>query len=201
MSEIQRLDPDNVDIAALTIGKAFANDPAFHWIFPEETSRVEKIRRLNLVAVKMGLRIGHTYTSQGGKALAIWVPPGRKISGMDMMISGMVTVPFRIGLSPFMKFGSIMDESEKIHLKHMTVPHWYLMILVVDPDLQGQGLGSDLVEEGLARVDSDHCGCYLETSEPGNIKFYESFGFTVMEHFRTEKGGIDVWAMHRPNSD
>ena len=71
------------------------------------------------------------------------------------------------------------------------------MVVGVDPDLQGRGLGSSLVKEGLARADQASCPCYLETSERRNGAFYERLGFVVLETATLGTGGPTAWAMRR----
>ena len=42
--------------------------------------------------------------------------------------------------------------------------HEYLMLIGVDPDVQGQGLGGELITEVLARCDREGRPAYLEAS-------------------------------------
>jgi len=86
---------------------------------------------------------------------------------------------------------------ERIHKKHVPEPHWYLAIVAVDPELQGRGLGSALVKEGLMQADQAHCPSYLETSEQRNLAFYERQGFVVVETVILGDGGPPAWAMRR----
>ncbi len=72
----------------------------------------------------------------------------------------------------------------------MPGPHWYLWGLAVDPDCQSRGLGTLLMQPGLAQADQEHLPCYLETHAAHNISFYEKRGFKLV---RSEKvPGIDV---------
>jgi ribosomal protein S18 acetylase RimI-like enzyme len=45
---------------------------------------------------------------------------------------------------------------------------------------QGRGLGSALLEAGLARCDSEGASAYLESSNPKNIPLYERYGFEAL---------------------
>jgi MFS family permease len=51
-------------------------------------------------------------------------------------------------------------------------PHWYLWLLGVDPDRQGQGVGSALLAPILARADAEGLPCALETLTERNVWFY-----------------------------
>ena len=75
--------------------------------------------------------------------------------------------------------------------------HWYLVVVGVDPELQGQVVCSAIVREGLALADQESKPCYLETSERRNLPFYERVGFVVLEEATLGKGGPKAWAMRR----
>ena len=61
----------------------------------------------------------------------------------------------------------------------------------------GQGLGSALITEGLARADEANCPCFLDTSEERNLTFYQRAGFSVVGTALLGKGGPPGWAMRR----
>jgi ribosomal protein S18 acetylase RimI-like enzyme len=197
MESVEPLRREMVERATLTLARAFSTDPMFTWIFPDPARRFQALLRLNRVPLEYGLRDGHVTQCGDGMAAAIWIPPGRTISTVGMIRSGILSVPFRIGLRPFAKFMGANGIMERIHKKHVPEPHWYLMILGVDPELQGRGLGSALVREGVARADEANCPCYLETSEERNLAFYERHGFAVVETATLGKGGPTAWAMRR----
>jgi ribosomal protein S18 acetylase RimI-like enzyme len=200
MEGIKLLTRETVDRATITLERAFSTDPMFTWIFPDPQRRSKSLRHLNRVPLEYGLRYGHVTESNGGMAAAIWIPPGRTITVGGMIRSGIVTVPFRVGFRPFVRFMGANDVVGKIHEKHVSEPHWYLLIVGVDPELQGCGLGNALVKEGLTRADLANCPCYLETSEGRNVAFYQRHGFEVLETATLGEGGPTAWAMRREPS-
>jgi GNAT superfamily N-acetyltransferase len=67
---------------------------------------------------------------------------------------------------------------------HPADPHWYLGFVGIEPDLQGRGLGRELLKPVLNMADETGSNCYLETPFPGTHRFYEGLGFTRdSEHF------------------
>jgi ribosomal protein S18 acetylase RimI-like enzyme len=86
---------------------------------------------------------------------------------------------------------------DKIHKRHMGGPHWELLLVAVDPQLQDQGRGSALVREGLARADEAGLPCYLNMNTPAELPLYERLGFTVLEEATLGKEGPPAWAMRR----
>ena len=49
----------------------------------------------------------------------------------------------------------------------------------------------------LARIDSEHLPCYLETTEERNVPFYERHGFKVVEIDKVQDTPMMFWAMLR----
>ena len=74
--------------------------------------------------------------------------------------------------------------------------HWYLFILGTEPAAQGQGLGSALLAQVLARVDADGMPVYLESSNERNLAWYGRHGFEVTSEV-VILGGPRIWPMWR----
>jgi ribosomal protein S18 acetylase RimI-like enzyme len=186
-----------MDRAVITLDRAFATDSLFGWIFPDPVQRSQSLRAMNRVLVQYGLRYGRVTESNNGMAVAIWILPGRTITAIGMIRCGMVGTAFRIGLRRLAKFVCANEVMGQFRKKYAHEPHWRLLIIGVDPDLQGRGVGSALVKEGLARADDTNCPCYVETNEKRNMAFYERLGFVVVGTAPLGKGAPPGWAMRR----
>jgi GNAT superfamily N-acetyltransferase len=83
-----------------------------------------------------------------------------------------------------------------------TDPHGYYFcnIVVVDPGVQGKGMGRKLMEVVTDQADREGRRCYLESSrkEP-NVKIYERMGFKVVRRMTCEDEGVkcDLYCMVR----
>jgi GNAT superfamily N-acetyltransferase len=73
--------------------------------------------------------------------------------------------------------------------------HSHFGPFAVDLDLQGKGIGSQLLAEYCRQLDGTGTVSYLETDKPENVRLYERFGFTVTEHAQVI--GVDNWFMVR----
>lgn len=197
MSAITSLQRGSIDRAAVTLERAFSPDPLFTWVFPDPATRPAALQRFIRVPLEYGLRYGRVTASHQAKAACVWLPPGPGMTIPRMIRSGMLGVPFRTGFGPFVKFMTANETMDKIHKARAPEPHWYLMVVGVDPELQGQGAGSAIVREGLALADRESKPCYLETSERRNLAFYERLGFVVLDEATLGKGGPKAWAMRR----
>ena len=197
MDGIGILRREQVDRAAVTLERAFSTDPMFTWIFPEPLRRSRSLRRLNRVPLEYGLRYGRVTESNEGRAVAVWIPPGRTMAIVGMVRSGMLAVPFHVGFGAFGKFIGANEAMGKIHNREVPEPHYYLLVVGVDPSLQGRGIGTALVREGLVAADKASVPCYLETSEERNLAFYQRHGFVVVGTAPLGRGAPQGWAMRR----
>jgi GNAT superfamily N-acetyltransferase len=73
--------------------------------------------------------------------------------------------------------------------------HVHLGPLAVDAHLQGQGIGSLIIQEHCRRLDQAGEVGYLETDKPENVRFYERFGFEVIAEEPVL--GVPNWFMRR----
>ena len=59
--------------------------------------------------------------------------------------------------------------------------HWHLGPVGVLPSHQGRGIGTKLLSRFCKEVDTCQAPAYLETDSDRNVRFYEHFGFQVVE--------------------
>jgi ribosomal protein S18 acetylase RimI-like enzyme len=88
-----------------------------------------------------------------------------------------------------------LNEVDKVHPDKA---HFYLEYLGVEPECQGKGFGSSILQHLSAKADEQGVGCYLENANPRNLAFYQRFGFQVIHE--KEIIGIPSWFMWRPPS-
>ena len=71
----------------------------------------------------------------------------------------------------------------------------------VDPETQGLGVGTALLEPALHLADSDQVPSYLETSNEKAVPFYLRAGFRIdRQDVELMPGGPTYWLMTRPPS-
>lgn len=91
---------------------------------------------------------------------------------------------------------SFMDEESKSLIPQDA---WYLSILGILPEYQGQGLGPGLVESVLEKSDEIGLPTYLETFTPRNMTFYTRLGYETLKSVRIPDYELEYWIMMRPS--
>jgi ribosomal protein S18 acetylase RimI-like enzyme len=81
--------------------------------------------------------------------------------------------------------------------QHPPEPHWYLAFVGIKPDLQGRGLGAQLLAPVFERADADGTLCYLETPFQATQAFYRRLGFEITGEEHPVEGAPPVWSMTR----
>jgi ribosomal protein S18 acetylase RimI-like enzyme len=197
--EPQRVQPHQFDTAGEMLARAFHDDPPTVWLFPDEAKRRRVLRWNARLMCRYGHRYGELHsTSADTEGVAIWLPPERPFASLARLIRvGGLVGPLVTGLGEFRRFLAWSGAMEKLHKRDVPPRHWYLMVLGVDPERQGRGLGGKVIQPVLARADSQRLPCYLETAKEINLSFYRKHGFEVVAQFDLPGGGPPIWTMKR----
>jgi GNAT superfamily N-acetyltransferase len=179
---------------AQALASAFQDDPVIAWIFPDEQ------RRRGVLPPFMEFRLrrlafhDEVWMTAGGAAAAVLLPPpGRWQLSRPQQLRLLPALVRFLGRRTASVLGGL-DRREQRHPQDP--PHWYLFILGTEPAAQGQGLGSALLDQGLARVDADGMPAYLESSSERNLALYGRHGFEVTSEVAIP-GGPRIWPMWR----
>jgi GNAT superfamily N-acetyltransferase len=177
---------------AVALARAFHDDPVMAWFFPPAERRVAQNRRFFAQRLRQILPQEETYTVEGHGGAALWtVPDGWQLSNLQ-------TARMAVALAPAIgrRVTTILSGVEMIEHAHPEAPHYYLAALGTQPELQGQGVGSALIQPVLDTCDRNEVPAYLESSKERNIAFYARHGFRVTGEVHLPKGPT-VWSMWR----
>jgi GNAT superfamily N-acetyltransferase len=83
---------------------------------------------------------------------------------------------------------------------HPDEPHWTGLVLGVDAEARGTGVGLALIEAAMDRVGRDGVGAYLEVSDGGPVALYERVGFAPLRGIAPPGGAPGMRTMWRPTS-
>ena len=76
-SEVRAATRDDVRFVAACLTSALYDDPVWGlWAFPEESSRAQRLFEFMRFFTLAGVRHPWVRTTEGAKAVAVWLPPG-----------------------------------------------------------------------------------------------------------------------------
>ncbi len=184
------------DEAALgrTLTRAFMDDPVPEWICGDEALRERMLARFYRLLLRRVARHDEVWTTADRSGAAIWLPPGSERLGVGDQLVLMWSLAFARLATSAPRVVSGLIRADDAHPRQP--PHWYLMVLGVDPASQGRGYGSRLLAPVLDRCGTDGVGAYLESSKESNIPFYARHGFRVTGEIELPSGPT-IYSMWR----
>lgn len=194
-----RLKEASVDEAARLLTRAFQADPFQSYVIPDPEERRMLSPPFFSELLRYGVLAGEVWSTNGFvKGLAVWLPPNHRDVHVDLLEeAGFNRLPSIIGEEAFRRFTSFLDYIAPLRSKAVPGPHWYTMILGVDPKHQREGVGRSLLDEIFRRADAEGAPCYLETTQLSNVQFYTNSGFEVLDHGVEPKSGLQYWTFRR----
>lgn len=187
-------DPNDLDLAATVLGRAFANDPGFEYVLGAG-DRVPKLTWIMRRFVDYALLESGEVTALGdpprGVLLTMDVPARFVLSTLGMIRVGMFAAPVSLGPAALVRLMQMGARLDGVHARAMDRPHRYVFVIGVDPDHQGKGIGKALLGPKIASAERP---LYLETMLPINVKLYRSLGFEVFEE-SPGPPGPHAWCM------
>lgn len=180
--------------------QSHADYPAFTSVYPDKRRRNKVLPHFFFATVRDAIPFGAVYAAiEDGVALgvAVWLPPGAFPWSAVRKLRA--TWPFtRVWAADPKGFRTFTRLGANSELHHPKDRHWSLEALGIRPEAQRKGLGTLLVQPILDRADSEGVYCYLETSNPANVAYYERFGFLVTTDLPLIPDGPPHFAMKRP---
>ena len=193
-------DRHRIDATARVLSQAFYQDPLFCYFFPDDQRRLALSRHTFHFLACHAHHRGEICTTPGTvDGAAVWLPS----RALHRSVLEMV----RFGALPMLRQGPAAvkrqldagDAMQKVHDALMQKPHAYLLLLGIDPQKQGQGLATRLLQPTLERLDREGQPAYLDTHNPDNVSLYRRFGFEVVHEAVMPGTEVRHWAMVRGN--
>lgn len=200
LDSLYRLTKSNIKLASIIAAKAYFEADDFSSFSTEPSKRMKYLIKTMNMTFRYSLIFGGVYaTSQKLEGVAAWLPHNKvKIPIWQYVRLGMLPVVIGAGKDVRNELLLYDSLSKKKHKEYANFPHLYLYNLAVDPEHQGKGWTSVLLNPMLAKADKKRLPCYLESPER-NVSLYEHFGFEVIEHISLPDSDNDIWLMMRYN--
>jgi GNAT superfamily N-acetyltransferase len=173
-----------------TLWAAFCTDPVWSWAFPD----VIKLEPFWRLSINSAFRYPWVWIAGDYAAATVWIPPdGSELTEREEELLEPLLEDL-LGL----RAADVMELLSRFEASHPTAePHYYLSLFGTHPDARGHGHGMALLAQNLARIDEQGMPAYLESTNPGNDKRYESLGFAPVGEFCTPDGSHAVTTMWR----
>ncbi|MFL5685329.1 MAG: GNAT family N-acetyltransferase [Chloroflexota bacterium] len=185
----------DVDVVTRCITLAFATDPVWEPALRRKDGRTDHHEPYWRRFVAAAVEQGSAFMTDGGEAVAIWVPPGRNelspagVEALDAFLDENLDAEAVAAMHTlFERF-----EASRAPLG----PHQYLSLLATDPDHRGRGIGQVLLAANLATWDELGVPAYLESTNPANDHRYARAGFRPIGGFETVVDRAWITAMWR----
>jgi GNAT superfamily N-acetyltransferase len=192
--EVRTAAADAVPKVAAALADAFVNDPVYTWLLPSSLRLQARLR--TMFAAEMEQYVvpnGTVWTTSGYAGAVTELPPG----AWEMPKS----FAAREALKWVRAFGRRLELAGRVQRameeRHLSEPHFYVRTVGVRSALQGQGVGSALMQPTLERADSAGLPTYIEASSERSAALYERLGFVHMDVLELPEGGPPVWLMRR----
>ena len=189
----RRATVDEAPVIARTLAGALSQDPAATFPFPPGQAD-DRLESEFIAYDAPAAEFGWLWTTEPHIAGALWVPPGFD----DEFITISDSVGDALGAMNELEHARFDAFWSWIETHRPAEPHWYLDHIGVAVGHRGEGHGFRLIEAGLDLADEDHAPAFLITSTPGNVGYYERFGFVVTHMGSAPVGSPIIWAMVRP---
>ncbi len=197
--EVRTASADEVPKVAAALADAFVNDPVFTFLCPGRLRQKARLRTMFAVEIEQYVLAnrGTVWTTSGYDGAVAELPPGAW--EMPKSATGRETLKwigaFRTRLPRAIRVQRAMET------RHLREPHFYVRTVGVRTALQGQGVGSALMQPTLERADSAGLPTYIEASSERSAALYERLGFLHMGVLELPDAGPPVWPMRRPPTE
>ena len=154
-----------------TITLGFSADPIARWIWPDADTYLSMMPRFAAAFGGKAFDCSTAYVAEGGKAAALWLPPGQ------LPASDVIERIFSETAAPEIA-ADLQDLFQQMDDYHPSNPScWYLPMIAADPAHMRKGLGNAILCYALRHCDEDGAIAYLESSNPANLGLYHRHGF------------------------
>jgi ribosomal protein S18 acetylase RimI-like enzyme len=187
---VTRASVDRVPDLAHLLGRAFFDDPMIRWPMMDGAGEEVVIEYFHAFDRRIAEH-GWLWEAGDGLGVAAWIPPG----------SNEVVMDFDRELRPLLAQATDDDGARYDTMWKWIAdtlpdePYWYLEHLAVDRTHRNAGVGSALIDHGLAFAKNDGVAAALETARPANVSYYEHRGFRTYADADVPGGGPHIWFM------
>ncbi|HEY9798927.1 MAG TPA: GNAT family N-acetyltransferase [Leptolyngbyaceae cyanobacterium] len=159
------------------LAESFIDDPSFSFIFGDNHHRVDVLNAFFEMFVADAMQRGKIVIAPDEQGACIWYPAEVEIFNeqFEEIVSKVINSLSELaGKESAKRFESLI---EKVGKSEPTQRHCEVFFIALKPSARGKGIGKSLIKPVLDYADTNQVDCYLVSSNPRNISFYERHGF------------------------
>ena len=157
--------------------QSFDDNTSINFIVRQDHKRTKRIRQLMDYCFEMCMLQGQAFLNEERNGCVLILDSVRKAGWLNNFILDTKLALNAIGL---LRIGKILNREKQIKAHQPKEPFYYLWFIGVQPEYQGQGIGSKLLGETLQFYESTGKPFYLETSVVSNLPWYQKYGFKII---------------------
>ena len=193
-AKIVRADETDADVITTILSTGFQNDPVSRWLFPDDDARARLHPEFFGPFVQMVLEDGEIYMTEDRLGTALWLSVTADAHHEDQPGLGELYEPI-LGADYAKRIAAFDERSAANHPDH--ADHFYLPFIAVRPQFFGQGIGTALVRDRVAALDSQGLPTYLEASNRDSASLYERLGYRRLDRTTDMPDGPSLYPMWR----
>ncbi|HEY1188683.1 MAG TPA: GNAT family N-acetyltransferase [Gemmata sp.] len=183
--------------AVAALSAAFAGYPLFALLCPNAARQPVVIEAFCRFLFRTSVRCGGAFGTPDRAAVVCAWPPGSEwLSRWGGVRAGWLALAWKMGFRASWLLMRLEGEFDAARVRHAPGTHWYVPLLGVRPEAQGQGLSRAVMAPVFEAADRDRVPIYLETATEPNVAIYERFGFACRGS-GTLSGGLPNWELLR----
>jgi ribosomal protein S18 acetylase RimI-like enzyme len=177
---MQKLRKNEIKQAAKIFASAFFMDDLHVYLLPGDGTRLRKLEHLYIFKIKSQLDCTYK-TSENMEGVCIWENPNEHHSAITIKdIFNGISLIFTVGIANLIRMIKYQIWSTELRNISTDDRYWYLNVIAVSPEYQGQGFASKMIRPFIEKAKSKNEKVYLETHNKNNIGIYEKYGFKLI---------------------
>ena len=157
---------------------SFADNPSVNFIISGNLRRKARLAALMNYSFDQCMRFGEVWLSDDKEGCALLLFPQKKRTSIVTFFLDLKFIVCTVGLRQLPK---VLRRERLLDLKRPKHDMAYLWFIGVERGSQHNGVGSRLLSQVLAQCQLLDLPVLLETSVPGNLPWYGSFGFRIYD--------------------
>jgi GNAT superfamily N-acetyltransferase len=195
-------DISRAEVARATevLTNAFRDDALFQYFFGDPGTYERLAPPLLASWVNWSRLYGKAWMTEDRNAVAIrQVPGGGGFGFWNTLRAGMLLPILKLDAATRRRLSVVssvvVDQRASIMGRN---PYWYCWMMGVEPTLQRQGVGRQLMRHTFEQADRSRLPCYLETFSAKTVQVHTSQGYAVRESVPIPQSCLTLYVMIRP---